>query len=80
MWFRNRKKSKSNSSCSMEWFQGERVVSQTIYPNRKGHVYFRGTWWPAKCCDNSTLEPDEIVEVIGNDNITLLVQAFKIES
>lgn len=66
----------------MEWFQGEGVVSQTIYPNRKGRVYFRGTWWPAKCCDNSTLEPDEIVEVIGNDNesITLLVQALKIPS
>lgn len=66
---------KQNTSKRKKEFPGEGIVSEEIRPHRKGRVYFRGTWWFAKCQDNVTLLPDEQVEVLGiDDDISLLVQ------
>jgi len=54
----------------------EGIVEQAIYPDRKGRVYFNGTWWPARCAENITLEPGEIVNVVKIENITLWVKPF----
>ena len=53
---------------------GEAKVSQTIVgPYQEGRVYFRGTWWPARCEQFVTLKPGDTVQVIDMSNITLLV-------
>ncbi|NMG57152.1 hypothetical protein E1H12_01115 [Geitlerinema sp. P-1104] len=54
--------------------RGEATVSKPIYPHRTGRVYCRGTWWSAKCYEEITFITDEIVEVVGIENITLIVQ------
>lgn len=54
-------------------FNEEAIVDEAIYPRRSGRVYFQATWWPARCEQEITLEPGEIVYVVGIYNITLLV-------
>ncbi|MDF0553031.1 NfeD family protein [Kamptonema sp. UHCC 0994] len=54
-------------------FNEEAIVDEPIYPRRSGRVYFQATWWPARCEQEITLEPGEIVYVVGIYNITLLV-------
>ncbi len=54
--------------------KGQAIVEQTIQPGINGRVHFRNSWWPAQCQQNMTLVPGEIVDVIGHDNITLLVE------
>jgi len=56
---------------------GEAKVSETIVgPYQEGRVYFRGTWWPARCEQFVTLKPGDTVQVIDMSNITLLVEPF----
>ena len=56
-------------------FKGEAKVSEIIVgPYREGRVYFRGTWWPARCEQFVTLKPGDPVQVIDMSNITLLVE------
>jgi membrane protein implicated in regulation of membrane protease activity len=50
------------------------IVSDAIVPFRGGRVQFQGSWWPARCEQNVTLLPGDVVQVIGRQNITLLVQ------
>ncbi len=50
------------------------IVSETIVPFRGGRVQFQGSWWPARCEEEVTLRPGDVVQVIGRQNITLLVQ------
>jgi membrane protein implicated in regulation of membrane protease activity len=52
----------------------EAVVDQAIQPGKSGRVWYRGTWWPARCELNITLSPEEVVLVVGHRNITLLVE------
>lgn len=54
-------------------FTGEAIVDEEIQPHRKGRVNWRGSYWPARCELDITLVPEEIVEVVGLENITLLV-------
>lgn len=63
-------------SQSAEDFTGEAIVDEEIQPRRKGRVYWRGSYWPARCNLDVTLKPEEFVEVVGIDNITLLVMPF----
>lgn len=53
---------------------GEATVDQIIESGKRGRVYFRGSWWFARCEQDITLEPGEVVAVVGLSNITLLVQ------
>jgi membrane protein implicated in regulation of membrane protease activity len=54
--------------------RGQATVSKPIYPHRLGRVYCRGTWWSAKCHEDITVPTNEIVEVVGIENITLIVK------
>ena len=56
-------------------FRGEAKVSDLIQgPHDEGRVYFRGTWWRARCEDFVTLKPGDTVQVIDIQNITLIVE------
>lgn len=50
------------------------IVAQVIRPGELGRVNYQATSWPARCIHDVILSPDDIVQVIGRDNITLLVQ------
>ena len=67
--------SSPDSETPLFGFTGEAKVSQTIVgPYQEGRVYFRGTWWPARCDEFVTLKPGDTVQVIDMSNITLLVE------
>ncbi|MEG4010013.1 NfeD family protein [Microcoleus sp. Pol11C1] len=51
------------------------IVDEEIRPNESGRVRFQNSWWPAKCDGEMTLEPGDVVRVVGIDNITLIVEA-----
>ncbi|MGD1716515.1 NfeD family protein [Hydrocoleum sp. CS-953] len=51
----------------------EAVVDEIIRPNELGRIRYRGSIWNAKCLQEITIDPEEIVYVVGNDNITLIV-------
>jgi membrane protein implicated in regulation of membrane protease activity len=69
------------AETSLYGFTGKAKVSETIVgPSREGRVYFRGTWWPARCEQLVTLKPGDPVQVIDMSNITLLVEPFPCSS
>ncbi len=51
----------------------EAVVDEIIQPNELGRIRYRGSVWNAKCIQEITIYPEEVVYVVGNDNITLIV-------
>ncbi len=55
-------------------YRGRAIVSDTIAPDQRGRVHFQGSWWPALCDQDITLAVGEVVQVIGRQNITLLVK------
>lgn len=64
---------------SLVILKGRGVVQTTIKPFYPGRVYFQATYWPAKLLisDNtSSLNPGDLVEVIGCEGLTLLVKPF----
>ena len=54
----------------------EAVVDEIIRPNELGRIRYRGSLWNAKCLQENTIYPEEVVYVVGNDNITLIVDTF----
>ncbi|MBP0030082.1 NfeD family protein [Roseofilum sp. Guam] len=61
------------TSDPVVFLEGEGVVDQPIPPYGKGRVYYRGSWWPATCTEETTLLTGQEVKVIQRQNITLLV-------
>lgn len=59
-------------------FSGEAVVDEEIRPHQRGRVYFRSSWWFARCDRELCLAPGERVEVVGleTDDLTLLVLPY----
>jgi membrane protein implicated in regulation of membrane protease activity len=60
-------------------FWGKGIVSETIRPFETGRVQFQGSWWPAMFEPGISeqaviLEAGHVVQVIGRQNITLIVQ------
>lgn len=51
------------------------IVDEEIRPQECGRVQFQNSWWPAKCEQEITFQPGDVVRVIGIDNITLIVAA-----
>jgi membrane-bound ClpP family serine protease len=54
--------------------KSEAIVVKAIEPFRPGRIRFQGSWWSARCKGNMTLLPGERVNVVGRQNITLLVE------
>jgi hypothetical protein len=52
----------------------EAMVVKAIEPLRTGQIRFQGSWWSARCQRDITLQPGELVNVVGRQNITLLVE------
>ncbi|MBW4693124.1 MAG: NfeD family protein [Lyngbya sp. HA4199-MV5] len=61
-------------------YKGRAIVSETISPRLRGRVYFQGSWWLAQCEQDITIAVDEVVQVIGRQNITLLVRPMRTSS
>lgn len=55
-------------------YRGRAIVSEIIAPHKRGRVKFQGSWWLAQCEQDVTLAVGEVVQVIGRQNITLLVK------
>lgn len=55
-------------------FEGVAIVDCEICPHQRGRVYFRAGWWLAKCDREIVFSPGDKVQVIGIEEITLLVQ------
>ncbi|MCL1467142.1 NfeD family protein [Argonema galeatum] len=59
---------------------GEATVITVEPPKQRpywfGRVAFRGSYWNARTLSPTTLEEGDICEVIGNSNITLIIQPF----
>lgn len=49
------------------------IVDEEIRPGDCGRVHFQNSWWPAKCDLQITFQRGELVNVLGIDNITLIV-------
>ncbi|MEY3867303.1 MAG: NfeD family protein [Microcoleaceae cyanobacterium] len=67
---------KTTTNPDFPYDNQEGIVDEHIYPARKGRVYYNGTWWPARCHEDITLQPGEVVQIIHIENITVWVQPF----
>jgi membrane protein implicated in regulation of membrane protease activity len=63
----------NQSSSLASYFQGEATVTETIYPHHRGRVYFKATWWFARCQDEIVIEVNQTVNVIERVDLTLIV-------
>jgi tetratricopeptide (TPR) repeat protein len=50
------------------------IVQQTIQPNQRGRVRYWGSDWFARCHQDIFISPGEVVDIVGVENITLLVE------
>jgi tetratricopeptide (TPR) repeat protein len=56
-------------------FLGEQaIVDQPIQPGQRGRVWFQNSWWYALCEQDLTFSPGDVVDVVGLQEITLLVE------
>lgn len=50
------------------------VVSKFNESSSLGRIYMNGVEWNAKSIDNESFEINEVVEVVGNEGITVLIK------
>jgi|GEM_PF-2313254 len=53
---------------------GRAIVETSILPGQVGRVWFKGSWWPARCPQELALFQGQSVRVIDIDRITLIVE------
>ncbi len=56
-------------------WQGTAIVQRAIAPTKRGRVKFQGTYWFARCLDGQVFNPGMSVQVVGREELTLLVMA-----
>lgn len=56
-------------------FNNQAIVVEAIEPGKTGRVRFQATSWSARCISGASLQPGQIVYVIGHYNIMLSVEA-----
>ena len=67
-------KTPSPTPSQLGLFKGQAIVEQPISPDRSGRVRFKASRWFARCDQPLTIASGEVVDVIGVQNITLLVE------
>jgi NfeD-like C-terminal, partner-binding len=50
----------------------EAIVTQTISPRRSGQVEYQGSWWTARCYEEVTLLPGDVVYVVARQHVLTL--------
>ncbi len=50
----------------------EAIVTQTISPRRSGQVEYQGSWWTARCYEEVTLVPGDVVYVVARQHVSTL--------
>ncbi|HEY9644231.1 MAG TPA: NfeD family protein, partial [Coleofasciculaceae cyanobacterium] len=65
---------RSSPLTNLGYFTGQAIVEQSIQPDKPGRVRFKGSRWTARCDQPITIAPHELVDVIGVQNLTLLVE------
>ncbi len=53
---------------------GRAIVESLILPGQSGRVWFKASWWPARCPLGIALYQGQAVRVIDIDRITLIVE------
>lgn len=53
---------------------GRAIVESLILPGQSGRVWFKASWWPARCPLGISLLPGQAVRVVDIDRITLIVE------
>jgi membrane protein implicated in regulation of membrane protease activity len=60
-------------------YSGLGAVESTIAPTQTGRVHYQATHWPARLANprcTQTLNPGDVVQVVGRQGLTLLVQPY----
>jgi tetratricopeptide (TPR) repeat protein len=65
---------RSSALTNLGYFTGQAIVEQSIQPQKPGRVRFKGSRWSARCDQPISIAPYELVDVIGVQNLTLLVE------
>ena len=70
-------KTQQPTTQKFDLWKGNSIVTEQICPDRRGRVKFRGSWWFAQCVTGINVSPGVRVNVIGRNEMTLLVEMPK---
>ena len=70
----NQLNQRSLPNAGLGYQNRQAIVQQAIQPQQRGRVRFWGSDWFARCDQEITISPGEVVDVIGVESITLLVE------
>ncbi|MBD2028266.1 NfeD family protein [Leptolyngbya sp. FACHB-711] len=62
---------------SIPYYYQEAVVIRAILPGQRGRIQIGSSFWFARCPQPILLMPEAVVQVMGRDNITLLVKPIQ---
>lgn len=65
---------RNSKQAGLIGLEGQAIVEQTIQPDKPGRVKFKASWWSARCLENLTIPAGEMVDIVGVQGITLLVE------
>lgn len=65
---------RNSKQAGLIGLEGQAIVEQSIQPNKSGRVKFKASWWSARCLENLTIPVGEMVDIVGAQGITLLVE------